>query len=68
MIGIGGTAGALGGMVMAKFTGYILDTTHSYSAVFAVAGSVYLIALVIIQLLVPRIERVDVAPAAEAIA
>lgn len=61
VIGIGGTAGALGGIVMAKFTGYILDTTHSYTLIFAVAGSVYLIALAIMQLLVPRIERVDIA-------
>ncbi|MGN6268827.1 MAG: MFS transporter [Sphingomonas sp.] len=61
VIGIGGTAGAIGGMLMAKFTGYILDTTHSYTLIFAVAGVVYLIALAIIQLLVPRVERIDVA-------
>ncbi|WP_347302513.1 MFS transporter [Croceibacterium sp. TMG7-5b_MA50] len=54
-IGIGGTSGAIGGMLMAQFTGWILDTTGSYFPIFLVAGSVYLIALGIIQLLVPRI-------------
>lgn len=54
-IGIGGTAGAVGGMLMAQFTGWILGTTGSYFAIFLVAGTVYLVALGIIQLLVPHI-------------
>ncbi|WP_052208653.1 MFS transporter [Croceibacterium mercuriale] len=54
-IGIGGAAGAIGGMFMAQFTGWVLDTTGSYWPVFLVAGTVYLLALGVIQLLVPRI-------------
>ncbi|MEH3157726.1 MAG: MFS transporter [Sphingomonas taxi] len=61
VIGIGGTIGAIGGMMMAKFTGYILETTHSYTPIFAVAGSTYLIAVVVIHLLSPRLARVDAA-------
>lgn len=61
VIGIGGTVGAIGGMMMAKFTGYILETTHSYTPIFAVAGSTYLIAVVVIHLLSPRLARVDAA-------
>jgi ACS family hexuronate transporter-like MFS transporter len=60
VIGIGGTVGAIGGMGMAKFTGYILQTTHSYTLIFAVAGSVYLIAIGVVHLLSPKLARVDV--------
>ncbi|HVF95443.1 MAG TPA: MFS transporter [Sphingomonas sp.] len=59
VVGIGGTVGAIGGMMMAKFTGYILQTTGSYTLIFAVAGSVYLIAVGVIHLLSPRLARVD---------
>ena len=34
IIGIGGTLGAVGGMFMAKFTGWVLDTTGSYMPMF----------------------------------
>ena len=58
--GIGGFGGAVGGMGIATFTGFLLQRTHSYVPVFAIAGSAYLIALLMIQLLVPRLERVEV--------
>jgi ACS family hexuronate transporter-like MFS transporter len=60
VVGIGGTAGAIGGMMMAKFVGYILDATGSYTLIFAVAGSVYVIALACVHLLTPRLARVQV--------
>ncbi|RZM04673.1 MAG: MFS transporter, partial [Sphingomonas sp.] len=42
VVGIGGTVGAIGGMGMALFTGYILDATNNnYSVLFAIAGSAY---------------------------
>lgn len=59
VVGIGGTVGAIGGMMMAKFTGYILQTTGSYGVIFAVAGSVYIVAVGVIHLLSPRLARVD---------
>ena len=58
VVGIGGTVGAVGGMGMAWFTGYILQTTGSYTLIFAVAGSVYLIAVGVVHLLSPRLARV----------
>ena len=61
VIGIGGTVGAIGGMGMAKFTGYVLQTTHSYALIFAVAGSVYLVAIALVHMLSPKLARVDVA-------
>ena len=45
VIGIGGTVGALGGMGMALFTGYVLDTTGSYAVLFAICASAYVLAL-----------------------
>jgi ACS family hexuronate transporter-like MFS transporter len=60
VVGIGGTAGAIGGMMMAKFVGYILDATGSYTLIFAVAGSVYVIALACVHLLTPRLARIQV--------
>ena len=61
IIGIGGTLGAIGGMFMAKFTGWVLDSTGSYVIMFVIAGFAYLSALLVIHLLVPRMEpaRID---------
>ena len=60
VVGIGGTVGAVGGMLMAKYAGYVLDTFGSYAPLFAVAGSAYFLALLAVHLLSPRLERVDV--------
>lgn len=60
VVGIGGTVGAIGGMLMAKYAGYVLDSIGSYTPLFAVAGSAYLIALAAVHLLSPRLERVAV--------
>lgn len=57
LIGIGGAAGAVGGMIMAQYTGHVLDRIGSYWPIFVVAGSVYLIALLILHLLVPDLDR-----------
>ena len=60
VVGLGGMAGALGGATMAVATGYILQSTgQNYSIVFTIAGTLYLIALAIIHLLVPRLEQVE---------
>ncbi len=56
VVGIGGMAGAIGGMFIAKLVAYILDTTGSYVPIFAIAALAYLVALLIIHLLAPRLE------------
>jgi MFS transporter, ACS family, hexuronate transporter len=56
VVGLGGMAGAVGGMLMAKYAGYVLENVGSYTPIFLVIGSMYLIALAIIHLLVPRLE------------
>lgn len=63
VVGIGGTVGAIGGMVMAKYAGYVLDSIGSYTPLFAVAGSAYFAALAAVHLLSPRLERVSVTDA-----
>lgn len=60
VVGIGGMAGAFNGATIAVIVGYILQVTGgNYRIPFFIAGSAYLIALLIIHLLVPRIEPVD---------
>ncbi len=62
VVGIGGMIGAIGGMGMAKFTGYILDATgKNYSILFAICASAYFVALLVVHLLSPRLARVEVA-------
>jgi ACS family hexuronate transporter-like MFS transporter len=58
VVGFGGMAGAVGGMLIAKLTGFILEKTGSYLPVFLIAGSAYLAALLIIHLLAPKLEPV----------
>lgn len=56
VVGLGGMFGALSGAMVAPAIGYWLDYSNkSYGPLFIVAGSMYLIALGIIQLIVPRI-------------
>jgi MFS transporter, ACS family, hexuronate transporter len=61
VVGIGGTVGAIGGMLMAKYAGYVLDSIGSYVPLFVVAGSAYFLALLAVHLLSPRLARVEVA-------
>jgi len=59
VVGIGGMAGALGGATMAVATGVILQSTgQNYTIVFMIAGTAYLVALLVIHLLAPRLEPV----------
>jgi ACS family hexuronate transporter-like MFS transporter len=61
VVGIGGMAGAVGGMIFASATGYVLQLTNSnYIPIFIVCGSVYLIALAVIHFLAPRLEAAKV--------
>lgn len=60
VVGIGGMAGAFNGANMAVIVGYILQVTGgNYRIPFFIAGSAYLVALLIIHLLVPRIEPIE---------
>jgi ACS family hexuronate transporter-like MFS transporter len=63
VVGFAGMWGALGGMFIAKITGYILQTTGSYLPVFLIAASAYLVAFVVVHVLAPRLEPVRLEPA-----
>jgi ACS family hexuronate transporter-like MFS transporter len=60
VIGFAGMAGAIGGMLIATATGYLLQWTGSYWVLFALASSAYLVALATIQVLVPRMQPAEV--------
>jgi ACS family hexuronate transporter-like MFS transporter len=60
VVGIGGFAGAMGGYLMNRGAGRLKDITGNYIGMFAIAASAYLIALLIIHLLVPRLEPVTI--------
>lgn len=55
VVGIGGFAGAVSGMLISTFTGFLLQTTGSYVPVFLMAGSAYLLALLVVHLIVPAL-------------
>jgi ACS family hexuronate transporter-like MFS transporter len=61
VVGIGGMAGSIGGMLIASTVGLILQyTNNNYLSVFIIAGSAYLLALLIIHLLAPNLEPANI--------
>ena len=57
IVGLGGMAGAAGGLLFSPFIGYVLERTHdNYLVPFLISGSAYLVAFAIIQVLAPRLE------------
>lgn len=60
VIGLGGFAGGIGGMIMAKSTGLVLDATEgNYTIIFAMCTTVYFLAVASIHLLSPRLAKVE---------
>jgi ACS family hexuronate transporter-like MFS transporter len=67
VVGIGGFAGAMGGVLFQRATGRILEATgNNYGIIFAICGLAYVTAWTIMHLIVPRLEpaRLDEAAAA----
>lgn len=59
-VGLGGLGGAVGGMLVAPAVGYWLDFSKgAYGPLFVIAGVMYLIALLVIHLLLPKLEPVS---------
>jgi ACS family hexuronate transporter-like MFS transporter len=57
IVGIAGMTAALVGMGFQRFTGFVLDTwSNGYIVLFAIAASIYLVNVLLIHLLVPRLE------------
>lgn len=58
VVGLGGMAGAIGGMVFAPAVGRWLKWSGGmYGPVFVLCGSIYLVALVVVHLLVPNLDK-----------
>ncbi|MCC7086825.1 MAG: MFS transporter [Pirellulales bacterium] len=59
VVGLGGFVGAMvSGIVVAPFIGWILDKTGSYVIPFGIASGGYLVALLLMHLILPRLEPV----------
>jgi ACS family hexuronate transporter-like MFS transporter len=68
VVGLGGTAGSIGGMIFPIYAGKLLDTftqahnvTAGYAILFTVCGSAYLVAFAVNHALAPRFEPVHAA-------
>lgn len=53
VVGLGGFAGAVGGMLMSTYAGAVLQRLGTYTPLFIVAGSAYLVALIVYHLINP---------------
>jgi ACS family hexuronate transporter-like MFS transporter len=56
VVGIGGMMGSVGNTLFQLGVGAVVQATHSYLPVFAAAAVMYLVALLAIQLLSPKLE------------
>lgn len=64
VVGIGACGGSFAMMFFGLFIGFVLQMTHgNYLPVFLIAGFAYLVAILLIQLLAPRLEVVDLSEA-----
>lgn len=64
VVGLGGMAGSIGGMLFPVYAGKLLDTftarhnvTAGYAILFTICGSAYLVAFALNHLLAPKFER-----------
>ncbi len=59
IVGFGGMAGSIGGMLLSTSAGLLLEWTDSYMTLFIIAGIAYVLALGIFQFLVPKLQPVQ---------
>lgn len=59
VVGIGGLMGGLGGALLAAKVGFIINT-GGYVPLFVIAASAYLVALLVLQTLSPKLETVEI--------
>jgi len=62
VVGIGGMAGSIGGVLLSVGAGEILEVTHSYGVLFAISASAYLLSIAILHVLVPGLKKLDFTP------
>jgi ACS family hexuronate transporter-like MFS transporter len=59
VVGIGGMAGSVGGVLFALSTGWVLQITHSYTPLFVIAACAYLAGLLFLHTMAPGLRPVD---------
>lgn len=60
MIGLSGFTGAIGGALSASFVGLVLKFSGSYTLIFSIASSMYLVAWLTLKLFIPRIQKLEI--------
>jgi len=60
VVGLGGMFGSLSALAFSQAVGLNLQSSGSYTVLFIMAGSAYLLALIIMQLLIPKMKPVEV--------
>jgi len=60
VVGIGGTAGAVGGILLSRTVGLVRDYIGDYTPILIAAGVMYLTALLILHILSPKLELAKV--------
>jgi ACS family hexuronate transporter-like MFS transporter len=60
VVGIGGMAGSAGAVLFSVSTGWVLQAYHSYTPLFSVAATSYLVGLLFLHLLAPGLKRANV--------
>jgi ACS family hexuronate transporter-like MFS transporter len=58
VVGLSGTAGAISGMILNPFIGYII-TNYSYSPLWIVSGLMYPLAFIILVVFIPKIQPIE---------
>jgi ACS family hexuronate transporter-like MFS transporter len=66
VVGLGAMFGSIGGALFAVGTGWVLHLTHSYSLLFAISASAYLVGLALMRLIAPGFKPAVVASASAA--
>lgn len=60
MIGLSGFVGGIGGALSASFVGLILQATQSYTLIFTIGSTMYLLNWLIIKVFIPKIEPIRI--------
>jgi ACS family hexuronate transporter-like MFS transporter len=58
VVGLGGAAGAVGGMIISLVAGYALQWFHTYVPLFIIASIMHPLAMGLVHLLIPKIKPV----------
>jgi ACS family hexuronate transporter-like MFS transporter len=60
VVGLGATFGSMSSIVFTEWAGFIVESTGSYYTLFIACGSAYLAAVVVLQVLTPRLTPVRI--------